>query len=187
MRLRALALCAAIVGMAGTATFAAGAAAGLREELLAIPFSPDLGGETTRVGGGQTAFTFLAQNAEKGRARDFFFGNRLFNTNWVQAPGSVKTFADMAGVGDFDGNGLPDFVIEGANGKIQWATSPVPNRLVAVNRASGGRTEVTYTASSQQATGQYGNQIPTVQQLLKNAQSHSTSELERLQNGGAAK
>ena len=57
-------------------------------------------------------------------------------------------------------------MIEGANGKIHWATSPVPNRLVAVNRASGGRTEVTYTASSQQATGQYGNQIPTVQQLV---------------------
>ena len=57
-----------------------------------IQVSPALGGETTRAIDGKTAFTFLAANAKPEHQRDFFFGNRLFNTNWVIAPASVKSF-----------------------------------------------------------------------------------------------
>jgi CxxC motif-containing protein (DUF1111 family) len=56
------------------------------------PISPSLGGQTTRAIEGKTAFTFPAANIEQKHQRDFFFGNRLFNTNWVVAPASVKSF-----------------------------------------------------------------------------------------------
>ncbi len=88
----------------------------LIEALLAEPISPLLGGETTRVVKSLTSFTFLIENAQPGRMRVFQFGNRLFNTNWVQAPGSVKTFDGLgpmfnrvscAGCHTFDGRGRP--------------------------------------------------------------------------------
>jgi CxxC motif-containing protein (DUF1111 family) len=54
--------------------------------------SIDLGGSTTRTIDGPKAFTFPAANLKKENQRAFFFGNRLFNTNWVIAPASVKSF-----------------------------------------------------------------------------------------------
>jgi CxxC motif-containing protein (DUF1111 family) len=54
--------------------------------------SPGLGGATTRALDSKTAFTFPAANIKAEHQRDFFFGNRLFNTNWVTAPSSVKSF-----------------------------------------------------------------------------------------------
>lgn len=66
-------------------------AAGPAKEQAEI-VSPDLGGKTTRAVASKTAFTFLAANARADHQRDFFFGNRLFNTNWVIAPASVKSF-----------------------------------------------------------------------------------------------
>ncbi len=54
--------------------------------------SPLLGGATTRAIGGKTAFTFPAANIRPEHQRDFYFGNRLFNTNWVVAPASLKSF-----------------------------------------------------------------------------------------------
>jgi CxxC motif-containing protein (DUF1111 family) len=89
--MRRAALTLAAIGLAVfSATWAA--APTLRERLLAVPLSPALGGATTRIGGGPDAFTFLMTNAGPERARAFSFGNRLFNTNWVEAPGSVKSF-----------------------------------------------------------------------------------------------
>ena len=59
----------------------------MRADLLAAPVTPDLGGDTTRVIATDKAFTFLAANAPTDRQRQFFFGNRLFNTNWAEFPG----------------------------------------------------------------------------------------------------
>ncbi len=56
------------------------------------PMSQALGGQTTRTVSGQTAFTLPAANMRPEHQRAFFFGNRLFNTNWVIAPASVKSF-----------------------------------------------------------------------------------------------
>ncbi len=90
--------------------------ASLRARLIAEPISPQLGGDTTRVVKSDTSFTFLIENAGPGRMRVFQFGNRLFNTNWVQAPGSVKSFDGLgplfnrvscAGCHTFDGRGRP--------------------------------------------------------------------------------
>lgn len=51
-----------------------------------------LGGDTTVFKAGPKAFTLPAANAREEHLRPFFFGNRLFNTNWTQAPGSVASF-----------------------------------------------------------------------------------------------
>lgn len=64
----------------------------LREMLLAIPLTEQLGGDGTRPVASGNAFTLQTPNSPKERQRPFSFGNRLFNTNWVEAPGSVKAF-----------------------------------------------------------------------------------------------
>jgi CxxC motif-containing protein (DUF1111 family) len=65
---------------------------------------------------GEKAFTFPLANLAKADERTFFFGNRLFNTNWVQAPGSVDAFDGLgpvfnrvscAGCHTRDGRGRP--------------------------------------------------------------------------------
>jgi CxxC motif-containing protein (DUF1111 family) len=66
--------------------------ASLREMLLSLPVTDRLGGDTTRPVAAQNAFSFQAANAPREHQRVFSFGNRLFNTNWVEAPASVKTF-----------------------------------------------------------------------------------------------
>lgn len=58
----------------------------------ALSISPQLGGETTRDIVSEKAFTMPVGNMRKEHLRDFFFGNRIFNTNWVAAPASVKSF-----------------------------------------------------------------------------------------------
>ena len=64
----------------------------LREMLLAIPLTDQLGGDGTRPIFNDDAFVFQTPNSPKRHQRPFSFGNRLFNTNWVEAPGSVKAF-----------------------------------------------------------------------------------------------
>ncbi|MBZ0262450.1 MAG: thiol oxidoreductase [Hyphomicrobiales bacterium] len=64
----------------------------LREILLATPVTERLGGDGTRPVANGDAFTFQTPNSPKRHQRPFSFGNRLFNTNWVEAPGSVKSF-----------------------------------------------------------------------------------------------
>ncbi|MGE0154896.1 MAG: di-heme oxidoredictase family protein [Reyranellaceae bacterium] len=56
------------------------------------PVGARLGGETTVFASNQNAFTLQAGNLPVDDQRAFFFGNRLFNTNWVIAPSSTKTF-----------------------------------------------------------------------------------------------
>ncbi|MEO8667955.1 MAG: di-heme oxidoredictase family protein [Bauldia sp.] len=92
----------AVAGMAATLAFAgnwlttppraAGSVSPLRLDLLSEPITPRLGGDTTRIVASDKAYTFLAENAPAERSRPFFFGNRLFNTNWVIFPASVKDF-----------------------------------------------------------------------------------------------
>ncbi len=88
------AICLAVsLTLASLAGFASeDAAVGVRKALLALPFTTRLGGETTRPLAAQNAFSFQAANAPRHHQRDFSFGNRLFNTNWVEAPASVKSF-----------------------------------------------------------------------------------------------
>jgi len=88
----------------------------LREMLLAIPLTAQLGGDGTRPVLNDDAFVFQTPNSPKRHQRPFSFGNRLFNTNWVEAPGSVKAFdglgpmfnrASCSGCHTKDGRGRP--------------------------------------------------------------------------------
>ena len=64
----------------------------LRAMLLAVPLTEQLGGDGTRPIASDNAFALQTPNSPKRHQRPFSFGNRLFNTNWVEAPGSVKAF-----------------------------------------------------------------------------------------------
>jgi CxxC motif-containing protein (DUF1111 family) len=64
----------------------------LRDLLLSVPVTEHLGGDGTRPLANEDAFSFQTPNSPKRHQRPFSFGNRLFNTNWVEAPGSVKVF-----------------------------------------------------------------------------------------------
>ena len=64
----------------------------LRDMLLSIPLGSQLGGDGTRPIDSDAAFSFQTPNSPREHQRPFSFGNRLFNTNWVEAPGSVKSF-----------------------------------------------------------------------------------------------
>jgi CxxC motif-containing protein (DUF1111 family) len=64
----------------------------LRDVLLAIPLTEHLGGDGTRPISSDAAFSFQTPNSPREHQRPFSFGNRLFNTNWVESPASVKSF-----------------------------------------------------------------------------------------------
>ncbi len=88
----------------------------LRDELLATPVTSQLGGDGTRPIASDKAFQLQMPNAPRSHQRPFSFGNRLFNTNWVIAPGSVKSFDGLgpmfnrvscSGCHTRDGRGAP--------------------------------------------------------------------------------
>jgi CxxC motif-containing protein (DUF1111 family) len=89
---RAIAASAALTAICFAAWQSGAATTSLRETLLAMPVSDQLGGATTRALTAPNAFSFQAANAPRQHQRPFSFGNRLFNTNWVEAPASVKSF-----------------------------------------------------------------------------------------------
>ncbi len=94
-RARDLPMAAAMAGAFAMALSGGGArpeGAGVRDQLMAMPVTSDLGGDTTRVIDNDEAYTFMASNAPLSRQRDFFFGNRIFNTKWAEYPASVKSF-----------------------------------------------------------------------------------------------
>jgi CxxC motif-containing protein (DUF1111 family) len=85
-----LAQLAAAVSLTAAAALAVDTS--LRDQLLAIPLTADLGGDTSRPVASRDAFSFMAANSPRERQRPFSFGNRLFNTNWIEAPASTKSF-----------------------------------------------------------------------------------------------
>jgi CxxC motif-containing protein (DUF1111 family) len=54
----------------------------LREQLLAIPLTPNLGGDTTVDTVGPRAFRSIAANADNDLEFDFLFGQRVFDVVW---------------------------------------------------------------------------------------------------------
>jgi CxxC motif-containing protein (DUF1111 family) len=54
----------------------------LREQLLAIPLTPNLGGDTTVDTVGPRAFRSIAPNADNDLVFDFLFGQRMFDVVW---------------------------------------------------------------------------------------------------------
>lgn len=60
----------------------------LREELLSVPLSDNLGGATTRPVATKEAFTFVAGNASPANRALFTFGNQMFTVEWKPTPGA---------------------------------------------------------------------------------------------------
>lgn len=125
MRILAILLASGAVSL-GAFAAVAGTTPSLRETLLAMPMSAELGGGGTRPLATTEAFTFPMPNSPREHQRPFSFGNRLFNTNWVMAPGSVKSFDGLgpmfnrvscSGCHTLDGRGAPP-----ANGKGPFDT-----------------------------------------------------------------
>ncbi len=54
----------------------------LRQQLLAIPLTPNLGGDTTVDTVGPRAFRSIASNADNDLVFDFLFGQRIFDVVW---------------------------------------------------------------------------------------------------------
>jgi len=63
----------------------------VRDGLLAIPLTKELGGKTTRPVATSEAFTFIAANTPASSRAGFTFGNQLFNAIWMPAPGQQET------------------------------------------------------------------------------------------------
>ena len=61
-----------------------------------VALSPLSGGETTIFNTSRDAFAKPLANLPTSDLRDFAFGNKIFNTNWIQAPASV---ASLDGLG----------------------------------------------------------------------------------------
>ncbi len=109
--------------LAATSLSVAALAAGVANNGADVfkPISPFLGAATTQTKNtSDAAFTYMASNALPEHQRPFFFGNRLFNTNWVIAPASVKSFDGLgpffnrvscSGCHTKDGRGRPPLEI----------------------------------------------------------------------------
>jgi RHS repeat-associated protein len=97
------------------------------------------------------------------------FGAKVFISNGTgftpaETAGSMSgtEIPDYVSHADLDGNGLPDFVIEGENGKILFNDSEVPHLLTGMQVADGGVISVGYTPSPLAGAD---NDIPRVFQL----------------------
>jgi CxxC motif-containing protein (DUF1111 family) len=141
-----------------------------------------LGGEGTRPLSSRDAFTFQLSNSPQRHQRPFSFGNRLFNTNWVQAPASVKTFDGLgplfnrvscSGCHTHDGRGSPPASGEGPMDSMLLRLSlpgeaahggpkPVPaygdqlSERAIPGVKPEGRAQVTY----EEMPGEYGDGAP---------------------------
>jgi CxxC motif-containing protein (DUF1111 family) len=151
----------------------------LREMLLSVPLTERLGGDGTRPLANDNAFSFQTPSSPKRHQRPFSFGNRLFNTNWVEAPGSVKAFDGLgpmfnrvscSGCHTKDGRGRPPENNQGPMDSMLLRISipgKGPNGGVMPHPAYGdqiserailhvepeGRTEISYT----ELPGAYGD------------------------------
>ena len=159
-------------------------AAGLANKGSAFkPVSPFLGAATTQTKAiSDAAFTYMATNALQEHQRSFFFGNRLFNTNWVTAPSSVKSFDGLgpffnrvscSGCHTKDGRGRPPLElgepmnsmlirlsIPDAKSPNGASPHPVYGDQLSENAILGvkpeGKTKITYETIS----GKYGDGEP---------------------------
>ncbi|MBT4738790.1 MAG: c-type cytochrome [Rhodospirillaceae bacterium] len=87
----------------------------VRDRLLAMPLTPELGGDTTRPLATAEAFTFISANAPSNVKAGFTFGNQLFNTIWRPAPGPQPTTDGLGPV--FNKEACSDCHINNGRGK----------------------------------------------------------------------
>ena len=109
----------------------------IRAALLAAPVTAELGGATSRVIATDKAYTYMAANAPAERQRAFFFGNRLFNTNWVEYPASVKSFDGLGPT--FNRNSCSGCHVRDGRGRPpEVSGAPMESMLIRLSAAGGG-------------------------------------------------
>jgi len=124
----------------------------------------------------------------------FSDGTKFMRVDGMAGDGSSTSFVpNYTGTGDFNGDGLLDFMSFNPSANAQgiiFATNNIPNTLVAIEDGVGGRTEVAYAPSSDG----YGNDavvmgdtIPGVRQIVasitrKNGQGDARTTEYRFRN-----
>jgi CxxC motif-containing protein (DUF1111 family) len=103
----------------------------LRADPLPAAAWAKLGGDTSRVVATDKAYTFLAANAPTIRQRAFFFGNRLFTTNWVEFPASVKIFDGLGPT--FNRNSCSGCHVRDGRGRPPVAGKPMESMLIRLS------------------------------------------------------
>lgn len=82
--------------------------------------------------------------------------------DFVAPAGGQPSITSLSTVGDFDGNGLLDFVRLGTNGSILFGTGTFPNLLTSISEPDGGETRIEYGNSTQYT----GNEALGVQKVV---------------------
>lgn len=99
---------------------------------------------------------------------------------------SVLTVDNYVGAGDFDGNGLLDFVGEDpTNGTITFNDNSIPNLLVDFTDTLGGETTVSYKASSSVGSN---DKVPSISQVVASIErknGHGQSRLTTFDYSGS--
>jgi CxxC motif-containing protein (DUF1111 family) len=85
-------------GMAALATSLACSSSNGVSDIAPDWLSAQLGGSATVTAQNENAFALPVPTLPTGRLREFTFGNRVFNTNWVVAPASVNRFDGLGPV-----------------------------------------------------------------------------------------
>lgn len=113
------------------------AADGIRERLLAIPVTIELGGATTVVASDELAFGQRAPNSPPEREFVFLFGNRLFNTEWTIHPGPEPAFDGLGPL--FNRNSCSGCHVRDGRGRPpENPGDPMDSMLVRLSLPDGG-------------------------------------------------
>ncbi|MPY71203.1 MAG: thiol oxidoreductase [Alphaproteobacteria bacterium] len=95
------------------------------------------GGATTQDSATREAFSLPAANMPPDRVRDFFLGNRLFNTVWTVAPGSARSFDGLGPT--FNAEGCAGCHVRDGRGRPpEDANAPMDSMLVRLSLRGGG-------------------------------------------------
>ena len=154
----------------------------LRQQLLDLPLSARLAGDGSRPVMAGNAFSFQTPNSPARHQRPFSFGNRLFNTNWVESPASVKSFDGLgplfnrvscAGCHTKDGRGQPPASGEGPMDSMlvrislpgmgpHGGVKPVPGYgdQISERGITGVKPEALVRISYSEVAGRYGDGEP---------------------------
>lgn len=117
------------------------------------------------INGDGLADLVLDQGADSTNSNCTTFQTTIYlsrGDDFVAPAGGQPSISSLSTVGDFDGDGMLDFVRLGTNGSIMFGTGSVPNLLTSVTEQDGGETRIEYGDSTQYT----GNEALGVQKVV---------------------
>ncbi len=116
-----------------------GGGADLRTQLLAVPLTPALGGDTTRPVATGEAFTFVAGNADEATRAAFVRGNEIFNRAWDPLGTADPKFDGLGPT--FNRRACADCHVNNGRGRSPAGPDePVESALVRISLPAKGET-----------------------------------------------